>query len=32
MGDYLRGTDFSHLPEEAISIYQDGTEVQYAKA
>jgi len=32
MGDYLRGTDFSHLPNEAISMYQDGTEVMYAKA
>jgi hypothetical protein len=31
MGDYLRGTDFSHLPEEAISIYQDGTEVLHVK-
>jgi hypothetical protein len=30
MGDYLRGTDCSHLPEEAISIYHDGTEVEYA--
>ena len=32
MGDYLRGTDFSHLPDEAISMYLDGTELQYAKA
>ena len=32
MGDYLRGTDYSHLPEEAISLYLDGTEVQYAKS
>jgi hypothetical protein len=32
MGDYLRGTDFSHLPEQAISMYLDGTEIQYAKA
>ena len=32
MGDYLRGTDFARLPEEAISMYQDGTEVLYAKA
>jgi hypothetical protein len=30
MGDYLRGTDCSHLPEEAISMYRDGTEVEYA--
>ena len=26
MGDYLRGTDFSHLPPDAIALYQDGTE------
>ena len=32
MGDYLRGTDLSHLPEEAIAQYQDGTELLYAKA
>ena len=32
MGDYLRGTDLSHLPEEAILQYQDGTELLYAKA
>jgi hypothetical protein len=29
MGDYLRGTDLSHLPEEAMAIYLDGTESQY---
>jgi len=29
MGDYLRGTDFSHLPKEAIAPYLDGTESQY---
>jgi hypothetical protein len=23
MGDYLRGTDFTHLPEQAIAHYQD---------
>jgi hypothetical protein len=23
VGDYLRGSDFSHLPEEAISLYRD---------
>lgn len=23
MGDYLRGTDFAHLPDEAIALYQD---------
>jgi len=32
IGDYLRGTDGSHLPEEAIALYQDGTEVEYTKA
>jgi hypothetical protein len=32
MGDYLRGTDGSHLPQEAIALYQDGTEVEYTKA
>jgi hypothetical protein len=32
MGDYLRGNDGSHLPEEAIALYQDGTEVEYTKA
>jgi hypothetical protein len=29
MGDYLRGTDLSHLPAEAIAPYLDGTEQQY---
>jgi len=29
MGDYLRGTDFSHLPAEAIAPYLDGTESEY---
>jgi hypothetical protein len=32
IGDYLCCTDFSHLPESAVSMYQDGTEVLYAKA
>jgi hypothetical protein len=32
MGDYLRGTDLSHLPEDATAQYQDGTELLYAKA
>jgi hypothetical protein len=31
MGDYLRGSDGSHLPEDAIALYQDGTEVEYTK-
>jgi hypothetical protein len=30
MRDYLRGTDLSHLPEDAIAIYEDGTELEYA--
>jgi hypothetical protein len=25
MRDYLRGTDLSHLPEDAIALYDDGT-------
>ncbi len=25
MRDYLRGTDLSHLPNEAIALYDDGT-------
>lgn len=28
MHDYLRATDYSHLPTEAVEIYLDGTEVQ----
>ncbi len=32
MGDYLRGTDLSHLPEDAIAMYLDGTELIYTKA
>jgi hypothetical protein len=32
MGDYLKGTDFSHLPPDAIALYQDGTEVIYSSA
>jgi hypothetical protein len=32
MGDYLRGTDLSHLPESAIATYQDGTELVYARS
>jgi hypothetical protein len=32
MGDYLRGTDYSHLPEEAMALYFDGTEIQYRKS
>jgi hypothetical protein len=29
MGDYLRGTDLSHLPDNAMALYRDGTESQY---
>jgi hypothetical protein len=32
MGDYLRGNDLSHLPHQAISLYLDGTEIQYANS
>jgi len=28
MRDYLRATDYSHLPEKAIALYLDGTESQ----
>lgn len=30
MGDYLRGTDLSHLPADAVAPYLDGSEEQYA--
>lgn len=30
MGDYLRGTDFSHLPEEAIRMYRSKPGPDYA--
>jgi hypothetical protein len=29
MGDYLRGSDLSHLPDDAVALYMDGTESQY---
>jgi len=29
LGDFLKGTDLSHLPPEALALYQDGTERQY---
>src|SRR5579863_1376250 len=32
MGDYLKGTDLSHLPPDAIALYQDGTECIYSPA
>src|ERR1019366_10487668 len=31
IGDYLRGTDLSRLPKEAMALYLDGTELQYAQ-
>jgi hypothetical protein len=30
MADFLKGSDFSRLPAEALALYQDGTEQQYA--
>jgi hypothetical protein len=30
MGDFLKGTDLSRLPPEALAPYQDGTEKQYS--
>ena len=32
MGDYLRARDLSHLPPEAMALYLDGTESQYASS
>ncbi|MGB9243855.1 MAG: hypothetical protein WCC03_10905, partial [Candidatus Acidiferrales bacterium] len=29
MRDYLRATDFAHLPDEAIALYFDGTEAGF---
>ncbi len=29
MGDYMRGTDLSPLPKEAMALYSDGTESRY---
>jgi len=31
MGDYLRGSDHTHLPQEAIAMYMDGTPVGPAR-
>jgi hypothetical protein len=28
MRDYLRGSDLSHIPEELIALYDDGSEVE----
>ena len=30
IGDYLRATDLSHLPQEAMALYLDRTESKYA--
>lgn len=30
MGDYLRGTDFAHVPDEVITRYQEDTQFDYA--
>jgi hypothetical protein len=32
MGDYLRGTDFEHLPEKAIAHYRDGAQIDHGMA
>ena len=32
IGDYLKGTDCSHLPPEAMALYFDGSELQYMPA
>jgi hypothetical protein len=32
MGDYLRGRDFAHLPEEVIALYRGDTETELAGA
>ena len=29
MRDYLKGTDFTHLPEEVVALYFDGTEADF---
>jgi hypothetical protein len=30
MGDFLKGADFTRIPSDALALYQDGTEGQYA--
>ena len=30
MGDFLRGTDLSHLPPEVLALYHDGSEDRYS--
>lgn len=32
MHDYIKPTDFSHLPDEALALYLDGTEREYELA
>lgn len=32
MGDYLRATDFTHLPDEVVALYQEGAKSSYAKS
>ena len=32
IGDYIRGTDLTRLPKEAMALYLDGSEIQYAQA
>jgi hypothetical protein len=32
MGDFLKGTDYSRLPSEALAPYLDGTEQQYSSS
>jgi hypothetical protein len=29
MRDYIKGTNFSHIPEDAVALYFDGTEVDF---
>ena len=29
MHDYIRATDYSHLPEDAVALYHDGTETEF---
>jgi len=30
MHDYIKATDYSHLPEDVVALYHDGTEVEFA--
>jgi hypothetical protein len=30
IGDYLRASDFTHLPPEAMALYLDGSEAEYS--